>query len=382
MKLSFTKSLLMLVTPTIVWAQALPYGYTKEPKVKPKQEEIKQPLLKIKKDKINFKDLTNNSQDKPIELNDEMLKSAGTNSGGGGNASEIEVDEIRSDILKWIGNGGPSAFKEFPKDVNLNSYIDRMARILQPHTVVIGFVNSQQESETSDPELKVIVDGQPKQCRGFISTKDKRPHILCNSDRYPKEEADQYRLVHHEYAGLVQVEKNVGASSDYVFSNQLTSFLENRIVKRLAIKPQQTSSIDEQLLMKYLPTGTMINLPINYNLLPTQDRISLPGLKLDEKNILVCELRIYPLSEVRTYSGLLSLKSVNSPDYLVGGYITGISDSVLNGAALGIWNVINAVECWKYSKSEDKYFEFNLEEFRRYIESLGGNLRYPAPRKL
>jgi hypothetical protein len=66
----------------------------------------------------------------------------------------------------------------------------------------------------------------------------------------------------------------------------------------------------------------------------------------------------------------------------VGGYITGISDSVLNGAALGIWNVIDAVECWNYSESEDKYFEFNLEEFRRYIESLGGNVRYPAPRKL
>ncbi len=163
--------------------------------------------------------------------------------GGGGDASEIGINEIRGDILKWIEKGGPSAFKEFPLEINLETYIERMTQVLQPHAVVIGFVNTQQENTTNDPEMRVYVNGQPKQCRGFVSEKDQRPHILCNSDRYPKGGADQYKLIHHEFAGLVGVERNDGASSDYVFSNQLTDFLVPEVVYRLALKPQVTDSI-------------------------------------------------------------------------------------------------------------------------------------------
>ncbi len=162
--------------------------------------------------------------------------------GGGGDASEIGINEIRGDILKWIEKGGPSAFKEFPLEINLETYIERMTQVLQPHAVVIGFVNTQQENTTNDPEMRVYVNGQPKQCRGFVSEKDQRPHILCNSDRYPKGGADQYKLIHHEFAGLVGVERNDGASSDYVFSNQLTDFLVPEVVYRLALKPQVTDS--------------------------------------------------------------------------------------------------------------------------------------------
>ena len=33
-------------------------------------------------------------------------KARGGDSGGGGDASEVRVNEIRSDILNWINNGG------------------------------------------------------------------------------------------------------------------------------------------------------------------------------------------------------------------------------------------------------------------------------------
>lgn len=314
-----------------------------------------------------------------------QITSLGTANGGGGNASEIEVDEIRIDILKWIKNGGPSAFKEFPEEVNLNIYTDRMIRILQPHAVVVGFVSSQQENETSNPELKVVVNGQPKQCRGFVSKEDQRPHILCNSDRYPKEEADQYRLIHHEYAGLAGIEKNDGASSDYILSNQLSAFLENQIVKRLAIKPRPSLSLDEHLGIGDMPRGTTIIVPLNYTLWPTRDSIDLPALQTSDGKKMVCSLRVWAASDSRVYRGLLLLKTKNTPqrqsmyDYI---FTISIGENTLNGIALDNWNATPIMECTKSLISDKSTEYFNIEEFRRYIEFVGGRVTYPPSREL
>jgi hypothetical protein len=56
-------------------------------------------------------------------------------------------------------------------------------------------------------------------------------------------EAGQYRLIHHEYAGLARIEKNYGSASDYEFSNQITNYLEHQTVLKLALK---TRSRQEQ----------------------------------------------------------------------------------------------------------------------------------------
>lgn len=242
MKTKLAQSILMLIMPVLVLAQTSSPRFVVEPKAPEKQVEFKFPSKPAKNENSTLKDLNNSkSLDNKRELKlDVILKSAGTNSGGGGDASEIGIDQIRSDILKWIENGGPSAFKVFPAEISLETYINRMTQVLQPHAVVIGFVTTQQENQTADPELRVYVNGQPKQCRSFISKKDRKPHILCNFDRYPKGGADQYRLIHHEFAGLVRIEKNEGASSDYVFSNQLTDFLVPEVIYRLAINPNQS----------------------------------------------------------------------------------------------------------------------------------------------
>ncbi|MGK5085829.1 hypothetical protein WDW37_21275 [Bdellovibrionota bacterium FG-1] len=174
----------------------------------------------------------------------------GTNTGGGGDASEKRVDEIRGDILKWISEGGATGLR-FPAPIPYHFYQSSMSARLEPHAVVVGFVTTEQEKNSSDPELNVIVNGQPKTCRGFISNRDHLQHILCNTERFAAiSEADQYSLVHHEYAGLSGVEQNIGASSDYVISNQITAYLTQQTVLKLSIKPHMTPEKREEIAIK------------------------------------------------------------------------------------------------------------------------------------
>lgn len=158
----------------------------------------------------------------------------GGQEGGGGDASEARVNEIREDLIKWINNGGARGLS-FPPGIDHDFYTEKMIRILAPKHVVVGFVENDKSREE---ELRVQVGGIPKTCRGFISRRDTRPHILCNIGRFKQSsEAEQYRLIHHEFAGLASIEQNDGAASDYMVSNQLTDFLVATEVLRLAVKP-------------------------------------------------------------------------------------------------------------------------------------------------
>lgn len=162
--------------------------------------------------------------------------SVGGMSGGGGDAQEIRLDEIRVDILRWLDGGGAAGL-QLPQGMTRESYERRMHEVLTAHHVMVGFITSAQEAIQTDPELRVDVLGQPKTCRGFVSQRDGRPHILCNTERFQSEsESSKYQLVHHEYAGLAGVEQNRGASSDYRISRQLTDFLRSEMVVRLALR--------------------------------------------------------------------------------------------------------------------------------------------------
>lgn len=157
----------------------------------------------------------------------------GTETGGGGDASEERVNEIRKDILSWLDTDGPKNLL-LPYDLTFSSYISKMKDILEPKKVIIGFI--EKDDELND-ELKVSVDGVPKTCRGFISEATSEPHIICNIARFKmNSESEQYKLIHHEYAGLAGVEKNSGAASDYRISSQLTDFLAKQTILKLAVK--------------------------------------------------------------------------------------------------------------------------------------------------
>jgi hypothetical protein len=160
-------------------------------------------------------------------------RTLGGDSGGGGDASEARVDEIREDILNWIDNGGAKGLK-LPIELKYNDYVSKMREILEAQKVVVKFIDK--DSETND-ELKVIVNGSPKTCRGFYSKVDGLPHILCSIPRFSAtSDSEQYKLIHHEFAGLKNVEKNDKAASDYSISSQLTEYLSLQTVLKLALK--------------------------------------------------------------------------------------------------------------------------------------------------
>lgn len=172
----------------------------------------------------------------------------GAIAGGGGDSSEARVDEIRADILKWINNGGAKDLI-LPESIPYSDYETKMKEILKPQKVVLGFI--EQDDKTNN-ELQVSVDGRPKTCRGFISEIDQKYHMLCNISRFSNTtEADQYRLIHHEFAGLVNIENNDEAASDYSVSSQITEFLSMQTVLKLAVKSQIVSNSGKvQFLVK------------------------------------------------------------------------------------------------------------------------------------
>ncbi len=159
-----------------------------------------------------------------VSLNLVSAKSIGTEGGGGGDASEIRVNEIRSDILEWIKSGGAIGLS-LPNNISYEKYFFKMTDILQPKKVIISFT-----------ENEVTVKGISKTCRGSIS-EDSKSSILCNISRFAKSsDTDQYKLIHHEFAGLVELEENEGGASDYSISEQLSDYLSFTTVLKLSIK--------------------------------------------------------------------------------------------------------------------------------------------------
>ncbi len=153
------------------------------------------------------------------------LARIGGESGGGGDASELRVNEIRSDILQWIEKGGAKELK-LPSNLSYDQYVSDMSEILQPKKVIISFTND-----------KVLVNNIEKTCRSFIARSSSLPNILCNISRFKNTtESEQYKLIHHEFAGLASIEKNQGGASDYEISTQITDFLDSEVVLKLKIK--------------------------------------------------------------------------------------------------------------------------------------------------
>jgi hypothetical protein len=168
-----------------------------------------------------------------MTINYSYAAARGNSSGGGGDALELRINEIRSDLLNWVNDGGSKEL-HLPSTISQEEYVSQMTDILQPKKVIIGLV--EKDDETND-ELKVTVDGEPKTCRGFISKIDSMPHILCNIQRFKNTgESLQYKLIHHEFAGLVGLEQNTGAASDYQLSEQITDFLVVEKVLKLSVK--------------------------------------------------------------------------------------------------------------------------------------------------
>jgi hypothetical protein len=147
----------------------------------------------------------------------------GPGGGNGGDTCENHFKVIRDDLRSWIVAGGPSGL-ELPTGVNLSLYSSRM---------LTQITNAQ----VSCVDKKVKIGGAEKTCKNFVDSAG-QAQIVCNRKRFMDNNEDQkYVLVHHEYAGLAGFETSHKGSSKYALSNQITSYLQNTVVKRLVVKP-------------------------------------------------------------------------------------------------------------------------------------------------
>lgn len=182
--------------------------------------------------------------------------------GGGGDPTEERIMAIRDDISKWIDDGGARNLK-LPADVGYDYYVRQMKSILYAPAapdlpaVIVGSINNAQEAIETDQDKIVKVGGQWKTCRSGRWREDGRLHIQCNVERFAMASpGEQYRLIHHEYAALVGIEKNVGPASDYDVSRGLESFVDQTVVFKLTHRKYRVPACGN-LNLREKPEGTV-----------------------------------------------------------------------------------------------------------------------------
>jgi hypothetical protein len=148
--------------------------------------------------------------------------SGGIEGGNGGDICEDRFKVVRDDIASWISNGGSTGLT-LPGDISISQYNGKMLSEIKG-------------AQLSCVDQEITVDGAEKTCKNFVDTQNV-PQIVCNAERFmATSEADQYVLVHHEYAGLSGFEINKGKDSQYSISNQITGYLADQVVKKLVIR--------------------------------------------------------------------------------------------------------------------------------------------------
>lgn len=154
---------------------------------------------------------------------------------GGGDRCDQRFQDVVKDISAWIDGGGHENL-DYGARSNPTEYKARMKAAMSNMQVECVMPN--------DPQKPVKVNGIPKECINWIE--NGQPHYRCELGKFyrpdskePDNDPLHYRIVHHELASRAGLEPHDGAKSSYHFSDQLDAFLENRMMKRLAIKPKK-----------------------------------------------------------------------------------------------------------------------------------------------
>lgn len=166
------------------------------------------------------------------------LARLGADGSGGGDLCEDRIQQVRDDIKAWIEkaqeekSGGPYDLI-LPPDVSPEQYITEMLKQIKKASIkCVGPKKGKNGTIDYDP---VKVDGVPKACR--FDRRGSRSKITCDYLKFNAESpSEQYKLVHHEYAGLANIEVPKGSVSNYDVSKQISEFLVDVVVKKLAIK--------------------------------------------------------------------------------------------------------------------------------------------------
>lgn len=145
----------------------------------------------------------------------------------GGDACERRFTEVRDDLEAWLQKGGAKALS-FGKSQNPAAYAPAM----------LSAIARAQVSCTAD---KLRVGDAEKVCVNETDTSG-NARITCQREAFLALPVDeQYRLTHHEYAGLAGFEKNDGEASNYALSDQLTGYLDSYVTQRLTVKADQSA---------------------------------------------------------------------------------------------------------------------------------------------
>lgn len=153
---------------------------------------------------------------------------AGSEGVGGGDLCENRIKIIRDDLSDWIKKGGPNGLV-LPSEITIGQYTKTMLNQIEH-----GKIQCVSEGDEGYP---VNIDGIAKVCRFDISSNESK--ITCDYNKFQSmKESDQYVLVHHEYAGMANLEIPNGADSNYFISNQISEYLVDQVVKKLSVKSQ------------------------------------------------------------------------------------------------------------------------------------------------
>lgn len=155
------------------------------------------------------------------------LSRGGVATGGGDVACEGRIKIIREDLAMWIKKGGASGLS-LPPNISVSQYSDAMlSQIKKAKIKCVG---------PGDEGYPVNINKTAKACK-FEATQHKS-QIICDYSKFEStSDSDQYVLVHHEFAGLANIEVPRGDDSHYSISNQISGYLVDQVVKKLAISP-------------------------------------------------------------------------------------------------------------------------------------------------
>ncbi len=161
-------------------------------------------------------------------VNLDMQLGGDTDIGNGGDSCEEKILAIRNDLKSWIIAGGPDSLV-LPAGMSVYKY----------STEMIEAIDSSIISCTANA---IHIGNAEKTCQNYKDQNEENK-IECNFERFLKTSSeDQYKLIHHEFAGIAGIETNATTGnnyeeSNYTISNQLSAFLVDVVIKKLAIKP-------------------------------------------------------------------------------------------------------------------------------------------------
>jgi hypothetical protein len=165
------------------------------------------------------------------------LAGHGGETGGGGDMCENRIQTIGDDIASWIQKGGSRGLK-LPASMSVSQYNSAMLDAIS-------------QAKVSCTDEVITIGHAEKTCKNYFD--DGTPRILCNTKRFQNtDESSQYVLVHHEFAGLAQIEVADGEHSVYDVSNQISKFLVNQVLKKLAVMPSANRPAEMQALIRDL----------------------------------------------------------------------------------------------------------------------------------